>query len=41
MTTTEEKILKIIREMKFGEVIIKIKDGKPTTIEEKRTEKLD
>lgn len=34
LTKEEEKLIKIIRELDFGEVRVVITDGKPTRIEE-------
>lgn len=37
LTEEEERIIRVIRKMEFGEITIRVKDDKPYLVEEKRT----
>lgn len=40
LTPVEEEIIKILREISWGELTVKIQAGKPVMLETKRTTKL-
>lgn len=41
LTEQEQKVVDLMREMKYGELSIKFRDGKPVLAEERKTVKLD
>jgi hypothetical protein len=41
LTKKEQEIIAIIRKTNYGEVKVKVRDGKPTLVEESKTTKLD